>query len=174
MALKKKGRFEALKYDATSKLPVLEFKGNLDVNNDHYVVCVGQGSDGSVSINLAPQAGGYFNFILCPKGLVAISDGGERYLSKQQFLENAGMSDSDVSGLVRILKRESKALFGSSAEHMHPCLDKMRLNPFVSEFRAVLHKKLEPLFEKLKLSRDDREKVYNAALTSYYQFERRV
>ncbi|VVB81466.1 Uncharacterised protein [uncultured archaeon] len=172
MVVRKQGKFEALNYDGTSKLPVLVFRGGLDVNDSHYLVLVEGGSDGSVRINLAPEAGGCYNFILCPEGLVAIRDDQKKYLSKPQFLERAEMSDADVSGLVRLLKRESRALFGSSAGHMLPCLDEMCSEPFISEFRAVLHKTLEPLLESLKLSREDREKIYGVAVNCYYQSSR--
>ncbi|MBW2970091.1 hypothetical protein KY309_01265 [Candidatus Woesearchaeota archaeon] len=170
MAVRKLDRFVALEYDSLPDIPVLRFEGGVSANSRPYAVYVETFPNGAVSVDLSDENGS-FNFIMCTRGLISIRCD-DKYLSKKDFLEVSGLSASDVSGLARILKRESKALFGSSADYMRPCLDKISGVPFLTQFRAVLHDNLEPLLEKLEVPQKYRPLIYDAAARAYDQFNR--
>lgn len=170
MAVRKNGSFEALCYDATSETPVLRYRGNLDINSRKYLVHVEQGSDGSVSVDLAPgEDEGFFNIVLCSRGLVAIRyrDDADSYLSKKEFMEKSGMSASDVSGLARLLNREAKALFGSCSCNIPASLSALRSEPLVNNLRIALDKKLGPMLVELGIKHEKIMKIYDSAVEVY-------
>ena len=169
MVVRKSGQFEALCYDATSETPVLRYRGKLSINSRPYLVHVEQGSDGSVCVDLAAgdEDDAFFNFVLCSQGLVAIHYQDDTSLSQEEFMKKSGIPASDVSGLAKLLGEEARALFGSCSSNIPASLKNLSSEPAISRFKAVLHKTLEPLLEKLSINPEYRDRIYNSVVSSY-------
>ena len=59
---------------------------------------------------------------------LVIKYNGSRFLGKKEFFKMAGLSASDISGLVKLLEKGARSLFGAKSS-AHVCFDKMNSVP---------------------------------------------